>query len=92
MTNLLTVQFTTIDGTALAGQDYTNVSGILTFNPFDTVKSFSVPIVDDLISEGDETFFVQLTNVTGGATLVSPITAQVTILDNDAAVRFAQPA
>ena len=52
-TNPVTVRYFTTDGTATAGLDYTNVSGTLIFNQFDFVQSFSIPIIDDSIPEGD---------------------------------------
>ena len=61
-----------------------------------SVKSFTVPIVDDGLVEANETVFVALTNPTGGATLGSPASATVTIVDNDVAqgsgqFRFSNP-
>ena len=63
------VDYATSDGTATAGADYTATSGTLTFNNGETSKTFSVPILPDNLVEGDETFFVTLSNPTGGATV-----------------------
>jgi len=91
LTNLVTIQYATINGTATAGLDYSNVSGMLVFDPndpFNFSKSITIPIIEDSIPEGDETFIVQLSGITGGGTLISPSNAVVTILDNDAGMRF----
>ena len=63
------VEFSTADGTALAGSDYEAASGTLTFAPGETSKTIIVPTVNDLVTEDDETFVVNLSNPTGGATL-----------------------
>ena len=65
------------------GQDYTAMSGTLTFASGETFKSFTVPILSDNLAEGDETFFVTLSNPTGGAALSSPATATLTINSDD---------
>ncbi len=80
----VTVQYFTVDGTAVTGQDYTRVSGLLTFAPDQTTQTFSVPILNDQVDEENETVNLVLDNPTGGATLGSPINAVLTILDNDA--------
>ena len=49
------VDYATGDGTATAGADYTPTGGTLDFAPGETSKTFSVPIVDDLLSEPNET-------------------------------------
>jgi uncharacterized delta-60 repeat protein len=77
-----TVNYSTANGTALAGQDYAARSGVLTFNPGVTVQTFSVPISDDLSIEPSETFRVDLSNLIGSAAL-SIASATVTIVDND---------
>lgn len=79
----VSVAYFTIDGTATAGQDFGRVSGGLVFAPDQTTQSFSVPIINDQIDEGDETVNLVLDNPTGGATLGSPINAILTIVDND---------
>lgn len=77
-----TVHYATSNGTATAGSDYTNTSGDLTFGPTVTSRTFDVPVIDDSLVEGNETFTVKLTAPTG-ATLGSPSIATVTIVDND---------
>ena len=52
-------------------------------------KTITIPIVDDTLTEGNETFTVTLSDPTGGATLGTPATATVTIVDNDVAGTFA---
>uniref|UniRef100_UPI003D131D1B beta strand repeat-containing protein n=1 Tax=Sulfurimonas sp. TaxID=2022749 RepID=UPI003D131D1B len=49
-------------GTATAGADYTAVSGTLTFDPSVTTQTITVPITDDFIAEGSETFDMVLSN------------------------------
>jgi len=79
----VTVDFTTADGTAGAGSDYTATSGTLSFADSETSKTITVNIADDGNAENDETFTVDLSNPTGGATLGSPNSSTVTILDDD---------
>ena len=57
------------DATAIAGEDYLAASGTLTFEPGDTIKTVSVPLLDDEVYEGMETFKLHLSNPSG-ATLV----------------------
>src|SRR5678816_2433391 len=78
--------YATSDGTALAGGDYSATSGILTFADGETAKMFAIPIVDDAVSEGAETFNIALSTPTGGATLGARATAIATIQDNDVLV------
>jgi uncharacterized delta-60 repeat protein len=78
----VTVNYTTSNGSARAGQDYTAQSGVLTFAPGVTVQNFNVAIADDVLIESAETFVVTLFNVGGGGTL-GLATATVTIVDND---------
>jgi hypothetical protein len=60
------VQVTTADNTAKAGQDYTAASQRLTFSRADTTKTVDVPITPDVTGEPDETFYVRLSAPTGG--------------------------
>jgi hypothetical protein len=49
------------------------------------VKTFTVPINDDLFVEGNESLNIALTNPSAGNFLGSPNTATLTIVDNDVA-------
>ena len=61
----VTVDYATSDGTAVAGEDYTATSGALTFAAGETAKTVSVPVLDDAIDEGRETFRFRLSNAAG---------------------------
>jgi sugar lactone lactonase YvrE len=77
------VTYATADGTATAGNDYTSVSGLLTFGPGELSKIINVPIINDnLFEAGDETFSLNLSAPTGGALLTGPTTV-ITLTDND---------
>lgn len=60
---------TTSPGTAVSGTDYTANSQVLTFAPSELSKTFSVSIASDAVYESDETFTVQLSLPSAGATL-----------------------
>lgn len=79
-TQIITVNYATVSGTASPGSDYTAASGTLTFNPGETSKTFTVSILTDAINEGDESFSVNLSGPTN-ATLGSPASATITIQD-----------
>ena len=64
----LTVEYTTADGTAKAGSDFTAISGVLTFTQSNAgAKSLFVQTTDDALDEGNgETFSVSILNPAGG--------------------------
>jgi hypothetical protein len=62
----VTVQYNTSDFTATAGSDYTATSGTLSFGPGEDVKFINVPVLNDNVGEGVESFFINLSNATGG--------------------------
>ena len=64
-TKPVTVQYSTADGRAKAGIDYVAVSGSLSFAPGETTKTIAVPIIGDTDIEGNDNFFVNLSNATG---------------------------
>ncbi|MGD9720938.1 MAG: Calx-beta domain-containing protein [Pirellulales bacterium] len=68
-TSDVTVQFTTANGTALAGTDYTGTSGTLTFNPGITTRTITVSIIGDPLPDETEAFLVNLTNPSANALL-----------------------
>ena len=79
----VTVDFTTANGTANAGSDYTTTSGTLSFAAGETEKLVNVPVTGDAVDEADETFTVTLSNPANA--VVGDAAGTVTILDNDAA-------
>ncbi len=81
------IGYRTINATAIAGADYQQVTGTLVFQPGESVKTFSVPILKDALAEADETFIVEIQNPTDGL-LILPAEADflwsratVTIVD-----------
>jgi hypothetical protein len=79
------VYYTTVDGSALSGSDYTAKTGTLTFNVGESTKNITISTINDGEVEIPETFRVDLT---GGSTLAAanPIdpTGTCTILVDDA--------
>lgn len=72
-----------VNGTASSRCDYVTAVGTVRFDPGQTSKNISIPIVDDSYADGSESFTLTLSNATG-ATLGVPSTATVTINDNEA--------
>jgi len=58
----VTVDYATSNGTASAPNDFTAVSGTLTFAPGESSKTVSVAILGDNIVENNETFAITLSN------------------------------
>ena len=77
-----TVNYATMDDTAVAGDDYGPVEGTLTFAPGETAKSIRVAVVDDAIDEADEESFAVMLSGPSGATLAHALATGV-IRDND---------
>ncbi|MGI9546605.1 MAG: Calx-beta domain-containing protein [Flavobacteriaceae bacterium] len=78
-----TVNYTTVDGSATAGSDYTANSGTLSFNgSVGDTEQITVIITDDFTFEGDENFAIQLTGTSDPAVDISD-TGTGTIVDNE---------
>ena len=80
-TSTLTVDYATTDGTAQAGQDYTATSGTLTFAAGVVEQTVGVPVLDDVMDEGEESFTFTLSNATGA--LLADAEATGTIVNSD---------
>ncbi|TGZ69018.1 hypothetical protein CRM22_003959 [Opisthorchis felineus] len=87
---VVSVKYSTVDGTAVADEDYVPVSGVLVFRAGETHKQFSITIIDDDIFEEDEHFTVILTDPTVVHSntfleplLVEPTKATIMVLDDD---------
>ncbi len=81
--SIVTVDYETIDDTALAGADYVAKSGTLTFQPGVTFNSVVVVIVGDGIGEGPEQFRVSLSNAVGATIFIGEAIGHIE--DTDAA-------
>ncbi|WP_392535477.1 beta strand repeat-containing protein [Nostoc sp. C117] len=75
----VTVNYTTAPGTATANADYTSRNGTLTFAANTTTATIAVPILNDNLSEANETFSVNLSSPTNAA--LQKATGTVTITD-----------
>lgn len=81
--NAVSVSYSTTDGTASAGSDFTAVSGTLDFSAGQTAKSISIPVTNDTVTEAFETFTITLSAPSPPAVLGGTVTATVKILKSD---------
>jgi hypothetical protein len=79
----VTADFTTNDGSAVAGSDYTAASGTLTFAEGVISQTITISLMDDSVFEGNESFNIRLSNASGGATLSNPFDTTINILENE---------
>ena len=95
-TGNMTINYDTSDGLAQDGFDYLRSTGVLTFTPTGSLsQTINVIVLGDLLTELTESFFVTLSNVTGGGVVFGrsmalglindddPIAANDTLLGND---------
>ena len=80
---MVTVDYATSDGTAIAGTNYVGTSGTLTFNKGEFTKTFDVTVIDDNTYGPDTQFTATLSNPTGDATIGTTDTATVTVNNVD---------
>jgi hypothetical protein len=82
---ILSVDYATRDGTAIAGVDYLAVEGTLNLYPGEDQAVIPVEIIGDRIPEPDEVFYLDAFNPIGGGFPEGAVqlTAQRTIVDND---------
>jgi uncharacterized delta-60 repeat protein len=79
----------TTPGTAIPGLNYISVSNNLSFSDGQTNRTFTVPLIDNSLAQGEVSLTVSLlTNASSGSTLLDPTNAQVFITDNDAGFKF----
>jgi large repetitive protein len=64
----VTVDFATVDGSAIAPGDYQSQTGTLTFNPGQTTRTITVLVNGDTTTEGSENFTVVLSNPVNATT------------------------
>ena len=80
-TSVVSMNYATQDGTAVAGADYVAASGTLKFAAGETAKTVKVQLINDNLQEGAEAFNLVL-SVPGGATALNPVGTAV-IAAND---------
>src|SRR4029077_21122692 len=78
----VTVNYSTVNGTATAGTDYVAASGTVTFVPGDTSEPITLQILGDTLAEFNEKFTVTLSAPTN-ATLAANSDGDVTITGDD---------
>ncbi|HVG24683.1 MAG TPA: Calx-beta domain-containing protein, partial [Thermoanaerobaculia bacterium] len=77
------VQVATSSGSATSGSDFTGVTTTLNWASGDAAtKTINIPLLDDALVEGAETFSVALSNASG-ATLGNPSTETITLIDDE---------
>lgn len=77
-TKEVSVNFTTQEGTAVAGDDYITTSGTLTFEPGDTLERIIVEVIGDTVDEDQEQFIVKLSNAVNATLSVSQAIGRIT--------------
>ena len=82
-TQAFTVELALSDDTAMAGEDYGTVPTTVSFAMGEDSQTVSVPIINDVITEGDESFTVSLSNPV--PTMLSLFGTNVPVLANDSA-------
>jgi hypothetical protein len=87
----ISVNYATLDGTALAGSDYTAASGTLSFATGVVAKSFTVPIANDGVPDSGETVSLALSGAVSAA-IGARATAVLTITDAQPVVQFSAAA
>ena len=80
--NIAQVSYLTAAITAVTNVNYLPVSGVLTFNPGETLKTFAVPILTNNLVEGDKLVRLILSNPTGNAVL-GQASSVLTIVDDN---------
>ena len=89
----LSVNYSTTNGTAVAGQDYIAVSGTLVFSNGIATNTITIPIINNSLITGLRTFTVGLSApmpVPPGE-LVPPTNEVITIIDSNSGLAFSSP-
>ena len=80
----VSVDYTTEDGTATLGLDYQGVSGTLVFQPNETTLEISVPVIGDTYTELSENFHIRLSNEKNAYLLDGDDVGTCFIIDDEA--------
>jgi Calx-beta domain/Right handed beta helix region/IPT/TIG domain len=85
-----TAYYRSADGTASAGSDYAALNGMISFAQGETSKTIPISATNDGVYEGPQTFTVTIWEA-AGASVGSPSTATVTIVDAQSPPAIAAP-
>jgi len=90
VTETVSLTYATSDQTALEGTDYTQTFGSISFAPGETLKTISVPVLnDDLVNEDNlESFLLTISDVSG--IIVADGVAEGSIVNDDFALGDAE--
>ena len=79
----VTVQFNTVDGTAIAGTNYQATAGTLTFPAGTTAAQMNVTVIGGTLAQPSANCFLHLSNATNATILRSNGQCTITPLDTD---------
>ncbi len=79
----VTLDYGTANETAIAGQDYTSQNGTVIFLPNETVKTVSIPTINDTAVEPPETYKVTIGNPTNASIIGGQDVGTISISDDD---------
>ena len=83
----VTVNYTTVEGSAKAGQDFVAaINQTISFQPNETEKKILIGIVTDDLKEGDEVFQVKVESPVN--VILLKVTATVTLRNDDTKISF----
>ncbi|MBT5310434.1 MAG: hypothetical protein HOL38_02530, partial [Verrucomicrobia bacterium] len=86
----VTVQYKTVDGTAMQGEDFTAATGDITFDKGEREATISISLLDDELAEGTESFTVELTSDAEGIDLGGRTSVEVVVIDNESSASLDQ--
>jgi hypothetical protein len=86
---IVSINYNTADGTALAGIQYVPTAGSLTFGDGVMSQTFTVPVYNTSVANVALNLSLLLSSPTGGAGLMSPTNATLTILNTNTGFYFA---
>lgn len=87
-TGTISVNYNTVNGTAVSGVKYVATNGVLNFAGGQSSQSFAVSIINTATTEGTEHFTVALSNPTGGANFAGSTNATITIVNTNCDIAF----
>lgn len=83
-----TVKFATSPGTADTGKDFVPKSGVLSFKPGETVRTITLPVLNDPDIEPTEAFSVTLSDPDEESALGTNAVCDISLLDDDSLISF----